>query len=99
MYKGRFIWDEEKRKKNNVKHDIDFTEAASVFDDTAAVVLYDEAHSINEDRYIIIGHSKKLNMLMVCHCYRNGEEIVRIISARSATSKERTMYWRRQYGN
>ncbi|MCL2168539.1 MAG: BrnT family toxin [Defluviitaleaceae bacterium] len=94
MYKGRFIWDPEKREKNLDKHGIDFTEAASVFDDENVIYFYDEPHSQDEDRFIAIGYSEYFKMLMVCHCYRNGDKLVRIISARPANSKERAMYWR-----
>ena len=96
MNNRRFEWDENKRKQNRDKHGIDFGEATSVFDDDNAILLYDEINSADEERYILIGYSEKVKMLMVCHCYRSGDgEIIRIISARSATSRERKMYWRR----
>jgi len=87
-----FVWDEDKNKKNIVSHSISFEEAKTVFFDPNAKVIYDPDHSKDEDRFIILGLSKLLNILVVCHCYRENEKIIRIISARKATSKERKQY-------
>ena len=86
------IWDEEKNKKNIISHKISFEEAKTVFFDPNAKIIYDPDHSKEEDRFIILGISKYLNILVVCHCYRENDNIIRIISARKATSKERKQY-------
>jgi len=91
----KFEWNPEKNKKNIKKHGVDFEEAKTVFQDEMALELYDEEHSADgEDRYIIIGISSKTRELMVCHCYRNGDEVIRIISARRATTAEIKLYER-----
>jgi len=87
-----FIWDEEKNKKNILSHNISFAEAKTVFYDANAKVIYDPDHSADEDRFIILGLSKLLNMLVVCHCYKENDKIIRIISARKATVKEQKQY-------
>ena len=87
-----FIWDEDKNKKNVISHKISFEEAKTVFFDPNAKVIYDPDHSEDEDRFIILGLSKLLNILVVCHCFRENEKIIRIISARKATPKERKQY-------
>ena len=89
-----FVWDENKRMSNKNKHGISFEEAATVFDDEKAIHFDDERHSQVEDRFIIIGMSKQFNILMVCHCYRENDTIIRIISARKANKKERAQYGR-----
>ena len=87
-----FIWDKNKNRKNIVSHDISFEEAKTVFFDPNAKVIYDPDHSKNEDRFIILGISKLLNTLVVCHCYKEKDTVIRIISARKATPKERKQY-------
>jgi uncharacterized DUF497 family protein len=89
-----FEWDEVKSDINVFKHRISFYEAATVFCDEDALVYYDPDHSEAEDRYIILGVSNTLNLLVVCHCYR-GEDKVRIISARKATKTESGYYERK----
>ena len=91
----KFDWDLDKNKSNIKKHGVDFEEAETVFQDEMALELFDDEHSEDEDRYIIIGISSKTRELMVCHCYRNGGDIVRIISARRATKNEIALYERR----
>jgi len=91
----RFDWDPNKNKLNIKKHGVDFKEAETVFQDEMALELFDGNHSADEDRYIIIGLSSKTRELMVCHCYRNGGDIIRIFSARRATKNEITLYERR----
>jgi len=94
FYGQRFDWDVDKNLSNIEKHGIPFKEAATVFRDENAVLLDDEAHSENEDRFLIIGLSGNLKLLIVCHCYREHDEdsIIRIISARKVTETERTVY-------
>ena len=95
MYKtsdGNFDWDIDKNFINIQKHGISFEEAASVFSDTNALYFDDHTHSSLDDRFIVIGRSKKYNLLMVCHCYRNGDTIIRLISARKANHMETTIY-------
>ena len=88
-----FVWDPRKNTQNIEKHDgIDFEEAKTVFYDEYARIIYDPNHSINEDRFIILGLSNKLRLLIVCHCYRESDSIIRIISARKATQKEAKAY-------
>jgi len=88
-----FEWDEEKNFINKLKHNISFEEAVAVFEDTQAVTIYDEEHSENEERFIVIGFDLKARTLTVCHCYRGeNKEITRIISARKATKFEIDLY-------
>ena len=88
-----FVWDEKKNKLNQSKHDgIDFDEAKTVFYDDQARIMYDPDHSDDEERFIILGFSAQLRLLVVCHCYRESDSIIRIISARKATKKEAETY-------
>ena len=89
-----FIWDEVKSKRNKRIHGVSFEEARSVFFDENARLVHDPDHSVQEDRFIILGVSLKLRLLLVCHCYRESEEQIRIISARKANSKEIDQYRR-----
>jgi uncharacterized DUF497 family protein len=91
----KFDWNPDKNKSNIKKHGVNFEEAETVFQDEMALELFDDEHSQDEDRYIIIGISSKTRELMVCHCYRNNGDIVRIISARRATKNEIALYERR----
>lgn len=90
----RFEWDEHKNKINQQKHRISFEEAKTVFYDPEALVIDDPEHSAEEDRFIILGLSKRANLLVVCHCYRESETVIRIISARKATKTETDQYGR-----
>ena len=91
----RFEWDEIKNHINKIKHGVSFEEARTVFMDENAVVLYDEYHSADEDRFIVIGVDLLFRELTVCHCFRGmNDEVIRIISARKATSSEIKTYWR-----
>ena len=92
MPDDRFIWDDEKQRVNIEKHGVTFSEASTVFDDDNALYFDDPAHSQDEDRFIILGYSERARMLLVCHCYRNGDSLIRIISARKATNKESELY-------
>jgi uncharacterized protein len=88
-----FVWDPKKNILNQSKHDgIDFEEARTVFYDEFARVIYDPNHSSDEDRFIILGLSTKLRLLVVCHCYRESDSVIRLISARKATKKEAETY-------
>lgn len=89
-----FIWDEAKNKKNINKHGVSFEEAESVFTDESARLIADPDHSNEEDRFILLGLSLKLNLLVVVHVYMESDEIIRIISARKADSKEEPYYRR-----
>lgn len=88
----RFEWDENKARINQSKHGISFEEAQTVFYDEQALVIDDPEHSEEEDRFIILGLSKKANLLVVCHCYRASDTVIRIISARKATKTEAKYY-------
>lgn len=88
----RFEWDENKNKINQKKHGISFLEAQTVFYDEEALVIDDPDHSEEEERFIILGLSNKANLLMVCHCYRASDTVIRLISARKATKTERSYY-------
>ena len=86
------IWDERKNKDNIRDHKVSFQEAETVFYDPSAKIIHDPDHSDEEDRFIILGISKLLKLLVVCHCYREDDEIIRIITARKATKKEARNY-------
>lgn len=88
----RFEWDETKNKLNRSKHGIWFEEAQNVFDDSASRVFLDLTHSDEEDRFVIVGMSSVARLLVVVHCYRESDSVIRIISARKATKKEAKFY-------
>lgn len=88
----RFEWDENKNQINKRKHGISFQEAKTVFYDEEALVIDDPEHSETEDRFIILGLSEKANLLVVCHCYRASDTVIRLISARKATRTESQYY-------
>ena len=90
----RFEWDGAKNRKNMRKHGLSFEEAQTVFLDENAIRFFNPDHSQDEDRFIMLGMSFKLRVLVVCHCYRKNESVIRIISARKADSKEAANYWR-----
>ena len=92
----RFTWDDLKSRENQRKHGVSFEEAESVFFDEQAREYFDPDHSDDEDRFLLVGRSYRLRMLLVCHCYREGERMIRIISARRATRAERSAYQRGQ---
>lgn len=92
-FNGRlFDWDENKNKANIYKHGISFKEAATVFSDENALMADDDEHSHDEDRFIVIGRSRRLRLMVVCHCYRENDTIIRIISARKANKDEADVY-------
>jgi len=87
-----FEWNEAKSRANLKKHGVSFEEAKSVFFDEYAVQFFDEEHSSEEDRFIMLGMSNQSRVLVVCHCERAGGHVIRIISARKATKKESGFY-------
>ena len=88
----RFDWDERKDLANQKKHGISFGEAQTVFYDEHALEFADPAHSEEEDRFLLLGLSFRLRVLLICHCYRESDSVIRLISARRATKKERRVY-------
>jgi len=90
----RFDWDPEKARANLKKHGVSFEEARGVFFDECAVEFYDDEHAEWEDRFLLLGLSTQLNLLLVCHCYREADGVIRIISARKATKAESEHYRR-----
>jgi uncharacterized protein len=92
MTTPRFEWEHKKATANVKKHGITFEEAKSVFYDDYAKLLDDPDHSDEEERFVLLGLSHTLRVLLVCHCYRSEGNIIRIISARKATSKESKDY-------
>ena len=93
MQDEKFAWDEEKSRINFQKHGVSFNEAKTVFSDDFLIYLADEEHSRDEERFIVIGESARLRLLVVCHCYREDDEIIRLISARKATKTETDWYY------
>lgn len=96
MERIRFEWDVRKERTNFRKHRVSFEEARTAFYDEYAVEFFDPDHSEEEDRFLLLGMSFKLHVLVVCHCFRRNETIVRIISARKANKIEELDYWRRR---
>ena len=88
----RFTWDKSKSKANQKKHGISFEEAQTVFFDENAIEYFDPDHSESEDRFLLLGLSSSLRILVVSHCYRKRESLIRIISARKVTKKEQKVY-------
>lgn len=88
----RFEWDAPKAAANRRKHGVSFEEAASVFTDERARLIDDPDHSQHEDRFLLLGLSSALRVLVVAHCYRAEGNVIRIISARKATREERLYY-------
>lgn len=92
MSELRFEWDEAKNRENIKKHGVAFEEAQTVFLDENAIRFYDPDHSQDEDRFIMLGMSCRLRVLVVCHCFRVNDSVVRIISARKAQKREAVSY-------
>ncbi len=88
----RFEWDNRKAAANLRKHGVSFDEAKTVFADEYAVLFMDDKHSVDEDRCLLLGLSSTLQTLIVCHCLRENAQVIRIISARKATKRERSHY-------
>ena len=93
MKKLKFEWDSNKEKINISKHSVSFDEAQTAFYDEFAVQFFDPEHSESEDRFLLLGTSFKLKTLVVCHCFRVEETVIRIISARKADKDEAKVYW------
>jgi len=74
------------------KHGVSFSEAATAFEDENIIIMADENHSEQEERFVIIGFSHRMRLLVVCHCYRENDGVIRIISARKATKHETNVY-------
>jgi uncharacterized protein len=88
----RFEWDPRKSRANKAKHGVSFEEARTAFLDEHARVIPDPQHSDEEDRFVLLGLSVQLRVLVVCHCYREADQVIRIISARRADPTERRQY-------
>lgn len=88
----KFAWDRRKEAANREKHGVSFAEAKTAFFDENARFMADPDHSDEEDRFILLGLSSQLRLLVVCHCYREDQETIRIISARKANRSERRDY-------
>jgi uncharacterized DUF497 family protein len=94
----RFEWDPKKARANQKKHGVSFEEAKSAFADERGLMIDDPEHSESEDRFVLLGMSAALRVLIVCHCYRAGGDVIGVISARKADDQEQTDYferWRR----
>lgn len=89
-----FEWDEDKNRENIKKHGVSFQEAQTIFLDENAMRFFDPDHSQDGDRFIMLGMSFKLRVLVVCHCHRKNDTVIRIISARKADKHEAMGYWR-----
>jgi uncharacterized DUF497 family protein len=88
----RFEWDVKKERANQKKHGVSFAEAKSAFSDERGLVIDDPEHSDDEDRFVLLGMSATLRVLVVCHCYRADGDVIRIISARKADQHEQRDY-------
>ena len=88
----KFEWEASKAASNVQKHGITFEEARTVFFDERARLINDPDHSESEDRFILLGFSSSLRVIVVCHCYRSEGNVIRIISARKATATEKKVY-------
>lgn len=88
----RFEWDSSKAVSNAKKHKVTFEVAKTVFYDDFAVQFFDEEHSFDEERFLLLGMSSDARLLLVCHCERGDGDVIRIISARKATESEAQNY-------
>lgn len=89
----RFTWDPGKARANERKHGVTFEEATTVFFDEEAILIDDPDHSVDEDRFLLVGLSAQIRLLTVCHCVReDGGDVIRVISARKAARPERATY-------
>jgi uncharacterized DUF497 family protein len=93
MNEIRFEWDEAKNRENKRTHGVPFEEAQTVFLDENAIRFFDPDHSDDEDRFLMLGISFRLRVLVVCHCFRVNDGVIRIISARKADKGEEADYW------
>lgn len=88
-----FEWDKKKENANVKKYGISFEDARTAFYDEHALQFYDPDHSGDEERFILLGTNHKLKTLVVCHCFKEAETVIRIISARTADKDEQNAYW------
>lgn len=88
-----FEWDSKKDKSNAKKHDVSFEDARAAFYDETAIVYHDPDHSEEEERFILLGLSVRVGVLVVCHCVSGDDSVIRIISARRADKQEESDYW------
>jgi uncharacterized DUF497 family protein len=95
MAELRVEWDPKKNRENRRRHKVSFEEAETVFADEHGLLLADPDHWEDEDRFILLGLSAKLRLSVVCHTYREEDQVIRLISARKADRSERTQYSRR----
>jgi len=89
-----FAWDPGKAQFNLAKHGVSFEEAQTVFLDESARLIDDPDHSEDEDRFLLLGYSLQARCVIVSHCYRQADSVIRLISARRATAQEEQVYWR-----
>lgn len=92
MKEIKFTWDDNKNNINKKKHGLSFEEAKEVFGDENAILFDDPDHSLEEDRFLIIGMIKSAKVCIVSHCYRDDDSTIRLISAREATKNEKRIY-------
>ena len=90
-----FEWDKSKDFRNRKKHGVSFEEAATVFVDEKALLIQDPDYSEMEDRFLLLGLSSTLRILLVSHCYRKKDLVIRLIAARKASQSEQHQYWER----
>lgn len=89
-----FAWDRRKARSNLVKHGVSFEEAQTVFLDESARLIDAPDHSREEERFVPLGYSFQARCLIVSHCYRESDSVIRLISSRRATAQEEEVYWR-----
>jgi uncharacterized DUF497 family protein len=89
-----FAWDRRKARSSLAKHGVSFEEAQTVFLDEYARLIDDPDHSDEEERFVLLGYSFQARCLIVNHCYREPNSVIRLISARRATAREEVLYWR-----
>ncbi len=97
MAELKFEWDEQKSARNKRKHGVSFEEARTVFLDEDALLIPDPDDDGREERFVLLGFAASLRTLVVCHCYRQAGDVIRIISARKANQEERDLYTRRRH--
>jgi uncharacterized DUF497 family protein len=97
MPEVRFEWDPAKATTNARKHGVTFEEAQTAFFDDLALVIEDPDHSQDEARFVLLGFSAAVRMLVVVHAYKSDPDTIRIISARKATKAERVVYVKRHH--
>ena len=96
MLRVQFEWDNNKNQMNISKHKVSFEEAQTVFYDEHALLIEDPDHSNQEERFILLGFSASVRMLIVCHCYRHKDKVIRLISARKANKSEERQYQKKK---